>query len=361
MSKSFLCTMLVSLSALFIAGCNASNQIDTSITNNPAALDDSYIASTPEARQIIDQLKKGIVQMPGVVTGGVTDAMMKQRIDERMNPLYESTGDTSTIQKSVQPSSLPTTAATRPKISWVGKLGGPGEYYILNSTTKINPSNVAPNSVMHQKSTTWYKTAANRTTYYTALIQDTGIKTNTIAYGTDWGGYCSKICSLNHTFEGINEFQLDVVLDYTSVQNHYAYGYVAASVFEDSNAYPIQETWYWNPPWHFEKLCTSTNNSGNFFYGADTCEGYEEQTLIYRWDVNDFNNAYSNTYGWHYQGWYIKDLDVENGVVSAILYKPAEAYTESIMLNVTETYFNNRIGNVLWPAGYRGLLIDSSW
>jgi hypothetical protein len=212
---------------------------------------------------------------------------------------------------------------------------------------------------MSYKTTYFINNTGNMDNYDVVLLQDTSVNTNFVGYG-DFGNnyFMYKILSLNLYAQHINNIQF--MYDINSVTNDYIYSDLPTNVFEDWNGYPIMETWYWNPPWHFEKVCMKTTSSGEIRYGVDAREGFEEQVLVYRFDKNDFLNTYSGAGGWHSQGWYIKDLDVENGVVSAILYKPAVAYEEVMIWDVTDEQFSQLIG-IYWNYSYRGILIDNSW
>jgi hypothetical protein len=359
MSNSFFLKLPLLLAVIFlIAGCSVSDAGKQAITNDAVDIY-TYKATTPEAQKVIDGIKAGSVQKPAFISGGYTDSMITERIMSKEKQMNTPTGNDGSILKSVQPGEKPTSPETRPKIFWIGKLYGPGETYIVNAETfDYHFENYLPNAVMTLKTTTWKNSGGGTTTYHTALLQNTGIKTDSVRYG-DWGNnyFNWKVLAVDHPIFNDDNYII-LIYDRSVITNDYLYTNLPSNVFEDPGAYPIQETWYWNPPWHFEKISMNQQTSGAITFDVDTREGFEQQFMIFRWDINDFNAAYT---GWHDQGWYIKDFDVNNGIISAILYVPASPYTEVRMWNVNDSEFWNNMSNYYWPNGYRGLMLDSSW
>jgi hypothetical protein len=316
---------------------------------------ENYAATTVEAQAVIDGLKSGKKLASGFIDGGLTDELIRQRLEGAA---------TSLSAKSVRPATKPATADTRPKIYWVGKKYGPAETYYVNAqiTDLRIFDNNKPLTPAAYKETVWVDPNSGQSTYYdVALLQDTGAKVDFVGYQDPANDMLPfKILSMN-PYGNMDKNYVQFMYDRSVPANNYHYTDLPSSVFEDPEGQPIKETWYWDPPWHFEKVSMKTNSSGETRYAVNTVEGFESQTLVYRWDKTDFNKAYAGTGGWHSQGWYIKDFDVENGAVTAILYKPSAAYTEVRMWGVTDDTFNARIGSVYWPSGYRGMMIDNSW
>lgn len=341
----------------FLTGCGALGPKVAVPAANPDGIVEqsvdleNYTATTVEAQTAIDRLKAGEILKPGFIDGGLTDEMLKQRLE-------------GAAMKSVQPATKPDSAATRPKIYWVGKKYGPAESYYVNS--EINDlrifENNKPLTPSAFKTTYWTSAGGGLVARYTVvLLQETGAEVSFVGIQDPWNTYMTaKILSMD-PYANMDQNYLFFMYQPRTPAYNYTYTNLPSNVFEDPAGYPIQETWYWTPPWHFDKVSMKTTSSGEVRYAVNTVEGFETQTLVYRWDKNDFNTAYSGAGGWHSQGWYIKDFDVENGAVTAILYQPAEAYTEVKMWGVTDDYFNQRIGNTYWPLGYRGLMIDNSW
>jgi hypothetical protein len=336
-----------------------------SLSNNPDNIIENqvdienYTATTKEAQDVINKLKAGEIQKPEFINGGITDDMFKQRAEGLQNgknsDLY------GTTLKSGQPSTSPTTADTRPKIYWVGKKYGPAETYYVNA--EINDFRIfdaqKPLTPINYKSTTW-RSDGREIGFDVVLLQETGTKTSFVGY-KDYGNqyFNNKIlCLMPYS---IDQNYIWFLYEQNTTTNDYVYTDLPSDVFEDPNGYPIMETWYWNPAWHFEKITMKTTSSGEIRYAINTREGFEQQFLLHRWDKNDFITAYLGAGGWHSQGWFIKDFDVENGIVSAILYIPTQSYDEVMMWGVTDEYFNQRIGDTYWPQAYRGLMIDNSW
>jgi hypothetical protein len=334
----------------------------------------NYTAETSEAAAVIKQILLGAFEGKRAVDGGISPETLVQRraarLANRQTPISANRG---------APRNRPDNASTRPKITWVGKLDGslgeayyanfeylPGqiysdehyflaEQYTLMSYSEKNTLN--GNSVMNDE---WG--------FVSALFQTPkGGSGATFLTDTYWPGMRSNGYQAKTTLSlktADNECSSGPLFIYNIVNSstgglEYAYFDVPASVFEDINAYPIQETWYWDPPWHFEKLAMHIGKDG-VFYGATAKEGFEKQFFVYRWSVADFKAAYSGAGGWHEQGWYIKDIDVEEGSVSALLYVPAAPYKEACMMYVEDSTFYGVI-RLYWSANYRGLMIDSSW
>ncbi len=345
----------------FMAGCDVAEMKAARADSGPEGIAEqpidlsTYTASTPEAQAAIDRIVAGEKLGSGFVDGGLTDESLALR----------ATGAAGLESKAVQPPTRPTTADTRPKIYWVGKRYGPAETYYIN--TEINSyvdltENHKPLTPSSMKVTYWREGIPGHAyPYYVVLLQDIGVETTFVGYkNPSSDGFRGKILSMwpyGYPDENYVDF-LYVRNDFTS---NYLYTHLPANVFEDPNGYPIRETWYWNPPWHFDKVSAKTTSSGEIRYAINTVEGYEYQTLIHRWSKSDFYAAYKGSGGWHDQGWYIKDFDVENGSVTAILYMLSTRYEEVLMWGVVDDQFHQQIRDVYWPQGYRGLMIDNSW
>jgi len=380
--KSWCCLFAITIALLFGSACKQSLAPSSSSIDSPeksAATCDkttgtdpypdstinlsTYTASTPEAAASIKSLIGGqAVKSKTRVFGGVTDGMFRAYREQR---LASNTG-----ARGARPDK-PSSASMRPKIHWLAKIGGPGETYLVNYEYYVNDNalyDIAGYKTMAYGEKIWSNfdnNPYNDYGYETALFQAVDSTERWYRHGaaqayTGEEPFNTHSLRVSEWDDASSPYVYWLVKNLDNGTPEYNYYHVPASVFEDSNAYPIQETWYWNPPYHFNTIAMFVKTDGQLIYAATTKEGYENQTIIFRWSLADFKAAYSGAGGWHSQGWYIKDFDVEEGCITALLYVPTNAYTEKLLLNYTDESFNRVLG-VYWNAGYRGIKIDSSW
>jgi hypothetical protein len=349
----------------------ASTGLDPSVTLPVETIDlNTYQATTPEAAAVINLFKQGRTVQTRSINGGVTDEALQKYRAERLSMTQDGTPAGRRVN------SRPTSPATRPKITWVGRDGGPGETYLINqesSSGTTEPYRLDGYKLMSYSEKSWLNNDFkdyNDFRYVTALFQTPEVSANDHYFLPFYATYRAfywhyDTIDLNTRDFDRKENSYTGLFQYTRVTlgnltNEYDYFDIPAAVFQDTTSYPYQETWYWNPPWHFQKVAMYVSPAGEVTYAATTQEGYENQFFVYRWSVDDFRAAYESAAGWHEQGWYIKDIDVEEGSVTAILYAPASPYSEVLFVNIPDNLFS-RFVEIMWSAGYRGLMIDSSW
>lgn len=172
------------------------------------------------------------------------------------------------------------------------KPGGPAETYIINReypsgsvVQMINDSKIDPYETTSFSVTTWTNDDGyvNHDYYYaTALLQDISTANSAITYLTNFNpmnigtGYKSDKMMAVETFavDGYASSPFRCWPKIFETDSIYYYDRTPSSVFEDPNGYPQQETWYWNPPWHFDRINMYINKqSGAITYDAIAREG----------------------------------------------------------------------------------------